>query len=175
MKPRYLVLTLVLVLSALLLGALPATSVAMVQLNTYEQQLVKQINRECAAHNLPKLHVQAKLVASAQDHSADMGSNKYFEHDSLAGESWSSRIMRHGYKREGFRVWKAGENIAWGAGLYSSPVYIVDCWMSSPLHRAVLMSRDFRDIGVGAVSTEGYGSIDGMVWFFTVDLGRRSK
>jgi len=175
MKPRYLVLTLVLALAALVLGALPATSVATVQLNTYEQQLLKQINHERAAHNLPKLHLQAKLVASAQDHAADMGANKYFEHDSLAGESWSTRIMRHGYTRDGFRVWKAGENIAWGAGLYSSPVYIVDCWMQSPPHRAVLLSKDFRDIGVGAASTEGYGSIDGMVWFFTVDLGRRCK
>ena len=46
--------------------------------------------------------------------------------------------------------------------------------MKSPAHRAVILTRAFRDIGVGAVkTTDGYGSIDGTVWFFTLDLGRR--
>ena len=51
---------------------------------------------------------------------------------------------------------------------------VVDSWMKSPAHRAVILTRTFRDIGVGAVKTEdGYGSIDGVVWFFTLDMGRR--
>ena len=55
-------------------------------------------------------------------HSADMGEQKYFEHNSPDGETWSSRIVRYGYTREGCSYWKAGENIYYGAGLYSSPV-----------------------------------------------------
>lgn len=78
------------------------------------------------------------------------------------------RIVRHGYTREGYRVWKAGENIALGAGLSSSPVLIVDKWMKSSMHRAVILTKSFRDLGVGAVS-------DGTVWFFTLDLGRRVR
>ena len=46
--------------------------------------------------------------------------------------------------------------------------------MKSPTHRAVLLTRVFRHIGVGAVKTDdGYASVDGTVWFFTLDLGRR--
>ena len=41
-------------------------------------------------------------------------------------------------------------------------------------HRAVILTRVFRHIGLGAVKTDtGYGSIDGAVWFFTLDAGRR--
>jgi uncharacterized protein YkwD len=52
---------------------------------------------------------------------------------------------------------------------------VPDCIHWSTMHRDVILAKDFREIGVGAVSTDGYGSIDGMVWFFTLDLGRRSK
>ena len=42
------------------------------------------------------------------------------------------------------------------------------------MHRAVLLTKVFREIGVGAVKIDdGYGNIDGTVWFFTLDLGRR--
>ena len=104
-----------------------------------------------------------------------MGEKQYFEHDSPSGETWSERIVNHGYDREGYSTWKAGENIAWGAGLYSAPVLIVDQWMTSPEHRAVILNKDFKEIGVGAVSTQGYGTVDGEVWFFTMDAGLRAK
>ena len=47
--------------------------------------------------------------------------------------------------------------------------------MASSTHRAVILTKDFRDMGVGAVSCDGYGTVDGKVWFFTLDLGRRVK
>jgi uncharacterized protein YkwD len=51
---------------------------------------------------------------------------------------------------------------------------VVDAWMRSETHRAVILTKAFRDVGVGAVKTEdGYAGIDGVVWFFTLDLGRR--
>jgi uncharacterized protein YkwD len=162
-------------LAAVLSASLPAAASAGTSLNSYEQQLVKYINHERTARHLAKLQVNAKLVDSARAHSAEMGLLKYFDHNSPTGETWGARIANHGYTRQGFRVWKAGENIAWGAGLYSSPVAIVDQWMHSAAHRAVVLTKDFRDVGVGAVSCNGYGSVDGMVWFFTLDLGRRVK
>lgn len=175
MKTRCGIVIVLVALAALLFAGMPAAAPASVSLNSYEQQLVKYINQKRTERHLAKLRVNAKLVDAAREHSADMGEKQYFDHSSPSGETWSRRIVRHGYTREGYRVWKAGENIAWGAGLYSSPVAIVDQWMKSSMHRAVILTKNFRDIGVGAVSTKGYGSVDGLVWFFTLDLGRRAK
>ena len=175
MKTRCGIVILLLALAAVLFASLPAAASAGVSLNSYEKQLLKCINHERTSRHLAKLRVNAKLVNAARSHSADMGEKQYFDHNSPSGETWSRRIVRHGYTREGYRTWKAGENIAWGAGLYSSPVAIVDLWMKSSMHRAVILAKDFRDLGVGAVSCNGYGSVDGPVWFFTLDLGRRTK
>ena len=175
MKTRCGIVMLLVALATLLFASLPAAAPASVSLSTYEQQIVKCVNKERTDRDLAKLRVNAKLVDACRSHSADMGEKQYFEHDSPSGETWSERIVNHGYEREGYSTWKAGENIAWGAGLYSSPVAIVDQWMQSPMHRAVILTRDFRDLGVGAVSCDGYGGVDGEVWFFTLDVGRRTK
>jgi uncharacterized protein YkwD len=175
MKTRCGIVILLVALATLVFASMPTAAPASVSLNSYELQLVKCINAERASRHLAKLRVNIKLVDSARAHSAEMGELQYFDHNSASGESWSNRIVRHGYTREGYKSWKAGENIAWGAGLYSSPVSIVDQWMASPMHRAVILTKNFRDIGVGAVSCDGYGSVDGLVWFFTLDLGRRAK
>ncbi|MCX6364643.1 MAG: CAP domain-containing protein [Actinobacteria bacterium] len=175
MKSRCGIVIMLVALAALLFASVPAAAPASVSLNTYEQQLLKRINHERTERHLAKLRVNAKLVDSARAHSADMGELQYFDHNSPSGETWSERIVNHGYTREGYKTWKAGENIAWGCGLYSSPVAIVDLWMKSSMHRAVILTKEFRDLGVGAVSCDGYGSVDSMVWFFTLDLGRRAK
>jgi len=174
LKPsRIIVVLLVAVVVSLVLAA---PSLGAVKLNKYEQQLVAQINKQRTKRGLAKLRVNARLVAAARAHSTDMGVQKYFDHTSPEGERWSSRLVRYGYKRKGCKYWRAGENIYYGAGLYSSPYLVVDSWMQSKRHRAVILTKVFRDIGVGAVKTEdGYGSIDGVVWFFTLDLGRRIR
>ena len=35
--------------------------------------------------------------------------------------------------------WSVGENLAWGLGRYSTPRSVVNAWMRSPRHRAVLL------------------------------------
>ncbi len=175
MKSRRGTLALLVALAALLLAALAAPALGATQLNPYEQQLVKYVNQARAEQGLPKLKVHAALVGAARAHAADMGAQKYFAHDSLDGSSFADRMIAAGYSREGYSSWRAGENIAWGSGLYSAPSLIVAQWMDSPAHRAVILTKSFKEIGVGAVSTEGYGSVDGLVWFFTIDLGGRSK
>jgi uncharacterized protein YkwD len=168
----------VLLITMLCTLCLAAPALAAVSLNPYEKQLLTQVNKQRAKYGLAQVRLNVKLVASARAHSADMGARKYFEHDAPApnAEAWSARIVRCGYTRSGYSSWKAGENIAYGAGLYSSPVLVVDSWMKSRAHRAVILTKTFREIGVGAFKTEdGYGSIDGVVWFFTLDLGRRIK
>ena len=169
--PRGTIILFVVIVCALFLAA-PA--LAATSLNDYEKQIVAAVNKQRAKYDLCQLRVNARLIEAARAHSADMGGRKYFDHDSPSGETWSSRIIRYGYSREGASYWKAGENIYYGAGLYSSPCLVVKAWMGSRAHRAVILTKVFRDIGVGAVKSDGgYGNIDGTVWFFTLDVGRR--
>jgi uncharacterized protein YkwD len=168
MKKRIAVISLFVALVALLLATVPAASPA-VTLNTYEQQLVKAINQKRVKHGLPQVHVHAKLVTAAQSHSADMGQQQYFQHDSPGGETWSARLIRCGYSRSGYSRWRTGENIFKISGIYAAfPQSAVRAWMNSPMHRKVILTRAFRDIGVGAVMSGG-------TKYVTLDLGRRIK
>jgi uncharacterized protein YkwD len=167
---------LLLTLVTLFLSALPAAAPASTTLSSYEQQIVRYVNHERAKRGLAQLRINASLVTSSRVHSSDMGQREYFNHNAPSGQTWTTRIIRSGYTQRGYRVWRAGENIYWGAGLKSSPVAVVDGWMHSPAHRAVILTRAFRDIGVGAVQApDGGGQASCPVWFFTMDLGRRIR
>jgi uncharacterized protein YkwD len=176
MKKRIATVLLLLAVLTLLLSALPVAAPATPTLNSYEQQLVKRINQQRAQRGLSQLRINASLVSSARAHSSDMGQRKYFQHNAPSGETWSARIVRFGYTHRGFRVWRAGENIYWGAGVKSCPVLVVDAWMHSAAHRAVILGKGFRDIGVGAAqAADGGGQASCAVWFFTLDVGCRIK
>ena len=175
MKKRFGIVLIMVALVTLFLATLPTAAPALT-LNSYEKQVVSLINKQRAKRDLPKVRVHAKLVNAARAHSTDMAGQKYFRHSSLSGETFSRRVIRHGYKRSGYSYWKVGENIAWGSGLYSSPKVIVQAWMKSKAHRNVILTKRFRDIGVGAVKCEdGFGECEGVVWFFTLDMGRRIR
>jgi uncharacterized protein YkwD len=172
-SPRGILIVLAVVVGVLLLAA-PA--LAATELNPYEKQLVALVNKQRAKRDLPRLRLNAKLLNAARGHSTEMSELKYFAHKSADGEAWSKRVIRYGYVRDGYSYWKAGENLYYGANLYSSPVACVSAWMKSKAHRRVILTRAFRNIGVGAVMTDtGYGDIDGTVWFFTMDVGRRIR
>ena len=115
-----------------------------------------------------------RLNRAARVHSADMARHAYFSHNSLSGASFLDRIRRTGYLRKA-RRWTAGENIAWGTGHLATPRAIVRAWMNSPGHRANILNRRFRQIGVGitfkAPVRAATGSRGGT---YTTDFGARS-
>jgi uncharacterized protein YkwD len=104
-------------------------------------------NREREAHGLPALKENPKLRRAAQGHSDDMVAARYFAHDSLSGAGMADRILRAGYARN--RGWSLGENIAWGTGSLATAAEIQRAWMESPGHRANILRRQFREIGIG--------------------------
>lgn len=174
MNMRIAVTALLIAFATLFLVTLPsAAPAASVTLNDYEKQVLALVNKERTERHLAKLTVSAKLTNAAREHSTEMGLMQYFAHNSASGETWSKRIIRFGYTPKGCRYWKAGETLFWGAGLCSSPVNVVDSWMASPSHRKTILTKVFRQAGVGAVRSSGYGECTEDVWFFTFDLGRR--
>jgi uncharacterized protein YkwD len=140
---------------------------------SFEASLVKQINAVRQARGLRPFTVSAKLAAAATQHSREMGTYGYFEHESPDRSPFWKRIEQW-YPSSGWRSWGVAENI-----LYSSPDlsagYAVSSWMSSPGHRANLLSRSWREIGVAAVHfASAPGTYDDRpVTILTADFGAR--
>jgi uncharacterized protein YkwD len=105
-------------------------------------------NQERARHGLSSLRENPKLRKAAGRHSANMVSARFFDHTSPGGATMVDRIRRTGYT-SGARGWALGENIAWGSGRLATAAQIHRSWMHSAGHRANILMRSFREIGIG--------------------------
>jgi uncharacterized protein YkwD len=110
----------------------------------------------------PPLQWSNSLADIALQHSMDMAQNGYFSHTSLDGTSMGSRV---------FPYWNGtmvGENIA-ASTVDRSDSYIVNLWLDSAGHCALLMDSDFTHVGVGKAhdpdTTYSYK------YFWTMDVG----
>jgi uncharacterized protein YkwD len=131
--------------------------------------LFDAINRVRRAHGLRPVVPSPRLHRAARGHSADMLARGYFAHTSPTGLTLFQRIVRSGFVTYG--PWSAGETLAWGTGSYGSPAGVVNMWMHSPEHRAILLSPSYRFVGIGRAEGrfQGYPGAD--VW--TADWGHR--
>jgi uncharacterized protein YkwD len=105
-------------------------------------------NAERAGHGLPRLSENPRLRRAAERHSAHMVNAHFFDHTSPGGATMVDRIRRTGYT-SGARGWSLGENIGWGSGRLATAAQIQRAWMKSPGHRANILKRSFRQIGIG--------------------------
>ena len=143
-------------------------------LSAYEFEVVRRINAIRAARGRRPLRVSRQLSAAAAFHTNQMGLRGFFEHESANGAEFWKRIERFYPVLRG-RSWSVGENIAWGSPDLS-PAGAVREWMNSPPHRANLLSREWRDIGLGAAH---FGAAPGTfrggpVTIVTADFGTRA-
>ena len=128
-------------------------------------------NRERTARGLAPLRQHIRLRRAAKLHSADMVAGGYFSHEARDGTDMVQRVLAAGFARGS--GWMLGENIAWGSGAYATAAQIHRSWMSSPGHRANILRREFRSIGIGIalgapVDTDG---LEGAT--YTADFGVR--
>jgi uncharacterized protein YkwD len=114
-----------------------------------ESSVVARMNGVRRSHRLRPLRMSRRLRTAALFHSKDMGRRGYFEHDSLTGTQFWRRIERF-YPSRGFSSWTVGENLLWGSDTYDA-TFAVREWMESPPHRQNILSRDWREVGIGAV------------------------
>jgi uncharacterized protein YkwD len=117
----------------------PAPTAHARPLSEPETSLVKTLNVVRAARGLRALTVDRRLAQAARGHSADMMRRQYFAHGSVA-----DRALAVGARGPLF-----GEDLAWGTGV--TPQWVVDRWLASPSHRAILLRPGFRRVGVGIV------------------------
>jgi uncharacterized protein YkwD len=168
--------------AALLLAAAPLASArpckrAGAEPNRVSHRVVARstlclLNRARARRGLPKLRVSRRLGHAARNHSADMARRGYFSHQSRSGASFLDRIRRAGYLRRA-RSWVVGENIAWGTGQLATPRAIVRAWMNSHGHRANILNRRFREIGVGITYNAPVRVAGHSAATYTTDFGMR--
>ena len=127
-------------------------------------------NQIRADRRLPLLRENARLRRAATAHSSDMVSRGFFEHTTPNGVTMVDRIMasRYASPRVG---WAFGENLAWGTGGLATPRAIMKAWMDSPGHRANVVKRTYREIGIGVVSGNPSTGGDGAT--YATEFGRR--
>ena len=109
------------------------------------------LNDERAQRGLRPLTTNPRLAVAAINHSRDMVANQYFAHESKTGTDVVDRLRSSRYiPRSG--KWTVGENLAWGTGTLGTPVAIVNAWMNSEGHRANVLNRSYKEIGLGIVT-----------------------
>ena len=128
-----------------------------------------------ARRGLRALRISHQLTAAADSHTLDMGRRGYFRHTSFDGTPFWKRVRRF-YPAEGYSSWSAGENLLWAtAGIDAHDA--VRLWMASPGHRANILNRSWRDIGISARSfAAAPGTFQGCdVTIITTDFGVRTR
>ena len=106
-------------------------------LSSPEASLLQTMNTVRTSRGLAPLRLDVRLLRAARGHSADMMNRQYFAHGSVAARALAQRARAPVY----------GEDLAWGTGVTAQSV--VNNWLASPRHRAVLLRPGFRRIGIG--------------------------
>ncbi|MEY2443389.1 MAG: hypothetical protein QOJ46_2815 [bacterium] len=132
------------------------------------------VNAERTARGLVPLSSNAQLGKAAQNYSQAMVRERFFDHVSPNGSTLLSRVRRGTAYLRGARRYALGENIAWGSGEYASPQETVKGWMESPGHRANILNRRFRHIGVGIAQGAPEDAQGMPAATYTTDFGQRS-
>lgn len=141
--------------------------------NALAKSTVCLLNTQRTRRGLRKLRLNARLSKAAQQHTVDMVKRNYFSHVSKSGANIVDRLTRTGYMR-GARSWTVGENLAWGSGNRSPPREIIAAWMNSPGHRANILERHFREIGIGVVFEAPRSVRGSAAATYTTTFGARS-
>jgi uncharacterized protein YkwD len=111
----------------------------------YAVQVAMLVNQIRAENGLSQLRLSETLFEMAQVRCEEISG--YFSHERPDGRSGFSI-----YDDYGVGYWFVAENIAAGQ---TDPQSVIDTWLSSPGHRANMLSDRIGFIGVGYVNVDG--------------------
>lgn len=111
---------------------------------SYAEQVVKLVNEERAKAGLPALQMQTSITAAANVRAMEI--KKLFSHTRPDGSNFSSALSVQGVSYRG-----CGENIAYGQ---KSPEAVMEGWINSSGHRANILNKNYKNIGVGYYQDE---------------------
>lgn len=138
-----------------------------------EQAVLSEVNALRASKGLVPLRYSKPLAVAARAHSASMAQRGFFSHSSPDGSAFWKRVQRH-YGSGGYGYWSVGENLLWSSPDVDAK-HALRMWLNSPPHRKTLLSKEWREIGLGAVHVSAapgtYGGRE--VTIVTADFGVR--
>lgn len=105
-------------------------------IEAFPEEVLQLVNKERAKVGARPLHLNDELMAGAKIRAEEI--TRHFSHDRPDGKSCFT-VLRN-------RNRTLGENIAAGN---PTPEEVVDSWMHSPGHRANILNKDFKELGVG--------------------------
>jgi uncharacterized protein YkwD len=119
-----------------------------VPLDRVEKAIYRAINRARRRFGLRHLRLAGPLSEAAQSHSRDLAVHHLLSHSSSDGTPFYTRIRRADHTRV------VGETLLTCTG-GSSAKKVVRAWMHSPPHRAELLGRPYRAMGIGRATVHG--------------------
>jgi uncharacterized protein YkwD len=135
-----IVLTFAAALAAVLALA-PAAS-AGPRLNAGERAVIQRLNEARAQHGLQSLRPAWGLNRAADRHSRDMLAADFFDHPSSDGTPFDERVRR--FARAGI----VGETLASLPDRSGGAATVIDIWMNSPAHRAIVLDPRLKRVGL---------------------------
>ena len=137
--------------------------------------LLVAVNATRRAHGLRTLRLSVSLTEAAYAHAQSLAVAGQFTHawptTNRAFGSW----IRNFYSARGYRRWSAGENLLWASPGFTA-ASAVQQWLASPIHRRVMLTPSWRELGVGVVAAtaapRAYGGQD--VQIAAAEFGKRS-
>lgn len=125
------------------------------------------MNEQRKLNKLKPLKISKRLTKAALAHTRAMIVGKFFAHQGPREAALVSRLKKVKYRGA------AGENLAAGAGTLGTPLAIVNGWMHSSLHRANLLSRKWKTVGVGFMPKFPVQTLGAPLATFTTDFGTK--
>jgi uncharacterized protein YkwD len=159
-------------------GTQPATAskqFALASTPELASSLLAAVNAARRAHGLRTLRLSGPLREAAYAHAQSLATAGQFTHAwPTTGRTFGSWI-RTFYSAHGYRRWSAGENLLWASPGFT-PANAVQQWLQSRIHRRVMLTPSWRELGVGVVSATAapgaYGGRD--VQIAAAEFGKRS-
>ena len=138
-----------------------------------ERALLGAVNEVRAEHGLRPLKASPGLRAAALSHSRSMIAAGTFAHESPDGTPFVERLKKL-YPPRPNAVWAVGENL-YASSVEPTAADAIKAWLSSPPHRGILLSGQYRDLGLGIVRAAAAGGDFGgqPTWVVTADFGAR--
>ncbi len=140
-----------------------------------ERELVVAVNDVRTARGLKPLSVSPGLRATALAHSRAMLAGGFFAHEPPDGIPFSERLRKL-YPPPSSGAWMVGENL-FASSVRPTAEQAVQAWLGSPSHRGILLSTQYREIGIGVVRSNLAGGDfgDQPAWVVTADFGARTS